>query len=174
MQTPQEAQQPKRKSPRATFHNYSGGCYFVTICTVEKKHYFGTVINNEMHYTRMGVKAKEDLERLSMRIEYCEIPLFVVMPNHIHAIIHITQPHEPAKAEIPAIRSALSVIVGLYKSGVTTFARRHNIKFGWQPRYHDHIIRGVTDRNRIADYINNNVARWADDCFYSLPTSQMS
>lgn len=45
------------------------------------------------------------------------------------------------------------------------YARRNNIDFGWQSRYHDHIIRGAHDGNRIADYIKNNVARWGADCF---------
>ena len=46
------------------------------------------------------------------------------------------------------------------------FARRNNIEFEWQTRYHDHIIRDTHDGNRIADYIENNVVRWANDCFF--------
>lgn len=46
------------------------------------------------------------------------------------------------------------------------FARRNSIEFGWQSRFHDHIIRGERDENMIAEYIENNVARWANDCFY--------
>lgn len=45
------------------------------------------------------------------------------------------------------------------------FARRNGIVFEWQHRYHDHIIRGVTDGNKIADYIENNIIRWDTDCF---------
>ena len=29
---------PSRKSPRADFHDYSGGDYFITICTKNKTH----------------------------------------------------------------------------------------------------------------------------------------
>lgn len=35
--------QPERKSPLAPFHNYSGGEYFITICTSNKKHYLDTL-----------------------------------------------------------------------------------------------------------------------------------
>ena len=38
-------------SARATFHNYDGGAYFVTICTEEMKHFFGEISNMEMKYT---------------------------------------------------------------------------------------------------------------------------
>lgn len=31
----------QRKSPRAAFHDYNNGDYFVTICTKGHKHYFG-------------------------------------------------------------------------------------------------------------------------------------
>ncbi|MDE7148551.1 MAG: transposase, partial [Duncaniella sp.] len=106
------------------------------------------------------------LETLHTHYPYAETLLFVVMPNHIHAIIRITEPAD-APGSIPTIRTALGVIVGGYKQSVTRFARRNNIEFNWQSRYHDHIIRGTTDGNNIADYILNNVARWNSDCFYN-------
>lgn len=65
----------------------------------------------------------------------------------------------------PTVRTALSVVVGGLKRAVTLFARRNNIEFDWQSRYHDHIIRGANDGNRIAEYIENNVTRWDADCF---------
>lgn len=34
---------PVRKNIRAEFHDYSGGDYFITICTRDKKHYFGEI-----------------------------------------------------------------------------------------------------------------------------------
>ncbi|MBD5234041.1 MAG: hypothetical protein HDS65_07685 [Bacteroidales bacterium] len=66
---------------------------------------------------------------------------------------------------VPTQRTALSVVVGGYKQAVTMFARRNNIAFNWQGRYHDHIIRGAHDGNRIDEYIENNVARWDADCY---------
>ena len=87
------------------------------------------------------------------------------MPNHLHMIIHIDT--EEKNTRLPKQRTALSVIVGGLKQSITCFAKRNNLMFGWQGRYHDHIIRGVQEVNRIEEYILNNVARWADDCFYS-------
>ena len=47
------------------------------------------------------------------------------------------------------------------------FARRNNIEFAWQARYHDHIIRNSCDGNNISDYIKTNVERWANDIFFT-------
>ena len=37
----------------------------------------------------------------------------------------------------------------------------------WQRNYHDHVIRNQEDYNRIAEYIENNPARWAEDRYYT-------
>lgn len=168
-QTNMIKQHDVRKSPRATFHDYSGGHYFITVCTADKRHYFGEIKHGEMLLNTIGEFCQQQLETVSLHYPYASIPLFVVMPNHIHAIICIEatdvrqqRMHEPY---IPTKRSALSVVVGGIKREVTMFARRNNLDFAWQGRYHDHIIRGSHDGNHIAEYIQNNVARWTQDCF---------
>ena len=37
----------------------------------------------------------------------------------------------------------------------------------WQRSYHDHIIRGEKDYQKIWEYIDTNVVRWEKDCFYN-------
>ncbi|MBD5422168.1 MAG: transposase [Bacteroides sp.] len=154
----------RRKSPRCDFHNYSGGDYFVTICTRDKEHFFGKIENGKMIFSEIGQVAYDRLATLSQHYEYLEVPVFVVMPNHIHAILCING--EDYNSVIPSQRTALSVIVGGYKQSVTSYARRNNIEFAWQNSYHDHIIRGTNDGNLIAEYIENNIIRWESDCFY--------
>ncbi|MCM1451416.1 MAG: hypothetical protein NC102_04100 [Clostridium sp.] len=159
-----ETNLPTRKNIRAPFHNYSGGDYFVTICTRDKTHYFGEIRNNIMHLSPIGIFANEALKTLPSHYPYIEVPLFIVMPNHIHAIISICQPTD-APGCIPTIRPALGVVIGGFKQSVTMHARRNDIDFGWQKRFHDHIIRNVHDGNHIAEYIETNVAKWSTDCF---------
>lgn len=164
---------PQRKSPRANFHDYSNGDYFITICTADRQHYFGEITHGIMHYTAVGTYCLEQLQAVESHYPYASCSLFVVMPNHIHAIIHIREltevtsrsnrTHRPC---VPTVRTVLSVVVGGIKRSVTLFAHRNNIEFGWQSRFHDHIIRGVHDGNRIVEYINNNVQNWASDCFH--------
>lgn len=155
---------PQRNSYRARFHDYSGGKYFITICTKDKIHYFGKIFDGEMHFSEIGQFAVNFLDNLSKHYSYADVPQFVVMPNHIHAVIFIeTKPGE--EIIMPQTRSALSVVVGGFKQAVTCFARRNNYEFGWQERYHDHIIRGLKDGNQISDYIEKNVILWDLDCF---------
>jgi hypothetical protein len=70
-------------------------------------------------------------------------------------------------AERSPKQGSLAVIIRGIKSSITKFANENNIDFAWQPRFHDHIIRDTSELNRIANYIENNVANWKDDEFYT-------
>ena len=74
-------------SARATWHNYNGGTYFVTICTQNREQHFGKIVydqNDEaqMDYTEMGQYANEQFKTIPDHYPYAEIQLWVVMPNH--------------------------------------------------------------------------------------------
>ncbi len=82
------------QSARAKWHDYNGGTYFVTICTQNREHYFGKIVydqNNEpqMNFTKMGQYANEQIKNITNHYPYAEIPLWVVMPNHIHCLVMI-------------------------------------------------------------------------------------
>lgn len=64
----------------------------------------------------------------------------------------------------PQSKNLASIIRG-YKSAVTTYARKNNIRFEWHVRYHDHIIRNEEEFLRISNYIKNNPSKWLDDKF---------
>lgn len=49
------------------------------------------------------------------------------------------------------------------KLGVSQWARQVGLPFGWQPRYHDRVIRSDTERARIEWSIDQNPARWAEE-----------
>ena len=77
------------QSARAAWHAYNGGMYFVTICTKNREHYFGEIENEEMHFSKIGEYAQICIQYNREHHPYSEIPLWVVMPNHIHAIVVI-------------------------------------------------------------------------------------
>ena len=163
-----------RKVSRAQWHDYMGGLYFITICTARKRHFFGEISKGVMTLNILGDYCHQLLIDLPGHYSNVSVPLFVVMPNHVHFIVEICSKHhsvcEPIVASVPQ-RSALSIFVGGFKREVTYFAHQHDIEFGWQGRFYDHIIRGVEDGNNISDYITNNVARWDSDCFNSFENS---
>ena len=97
------------KSARATWHNYSGGAYFITVCTKNHEHFFGEINNvpvvtavetghapslqmspiPTMQLSPIGQFLTEKIQNITDHCPYAEIPLFVVMPNHWHAIVFI-------------------------------------------------------------------------------------
>ena len=177
-------------SSRAQWHNYNGGMYFVTICTKNRKHYFGKIINGQyeptMKLSKIGKHLQTQLKTVGEHYAYAEIPLWVIMPNHIHVVIMIDHdkvpyelrnvednPHQKSPQETNKIQIAtrkqswLSVIVRQLKQSVTCFATQNNISFAWQARFHDHIIRNSNEMNIIAKYIEENVAKWAEDRYYN-------
>ena len=66
----------------------------------------------------------------------------------------------------PQSKNLASIIRG-FKSAVSKQARRCVEIFGWQGRYHDHIIRDHESYLRILQYILSNQANWKEDIFYS-------
>ncbi len=58
-------------------------------------------------------------------------------------------------------------IVRGFKIGVTKWIRQNsNVHHVWQRNYYEHIIRDELSYIRIADYINDNPAKWQEDKFY--------
>ena len=41
----------------------------------------------------------------------------------------------------------------------------------WQKSFHDRIIRDDTEYLRIWEYIENNPAKWREDCYYTVKNS---
>jgi putative transposase len=80
------------KSTRHPLWDYgNSAAYFITICTKNREHYFGRVIDGIFEYTTIGNIVKEQWEvtpdiRLDMNLT---LGAFVVMPNHFHGIIMI-------------------------------------------------------------------------------------
>jgi REP element-mobilizing transposase RayT len=195
-------------SARAVWHDYNSGDYFITICTSERLHYFGEINNGDIILNALGQKLDELIGKIKIHNPYCEIPLYQIMPNHVHLIVCIDGRDAACRdaachvstenAEINAKRDAachvstngngtnnkrtvknekmrdiaeecglLSTAMGGLKSALTKYANLNKIKFGWQTRFHDHIIRSQEEMNMIATYIENNVTTWENDKFHT-------
>ena len=85
---------PQRKSPRATWHDYNGGRYFVTFCTKNHELYFGDVVDGRMELSEIGDYALRCIEKIPEINDNMAVPEFVVMPNHVHMIFIIDNPIE--------------------------------------------------------------------------------
>jgi REP element-mobilizing transposase RayT len=85
---------PQRKSPRATWHDYNGGRYFVTFCTKNHELYFGDVVDGKMELSEIGKYALQCIGKIPEINDNVAVPEFVVMPNHVHMIVIIDNPIE--------------------------------------------------------------------------------
>ena len=163
-------------SKRASWHDYNGGEYFITICTKDRKHYFGEIVDGEMQMSAVGKYMDECVQKISEHNPYAQIPEYVIMPDHIHLIAIISDndcrtvpwrgptenKNEPMQ-KIANHQGRLSTMIGGFKQSVTRFTRQNDIPFQWQPRFYDHIIRDQNEMNRISEYIENNVSKWESD-----------
>lgn len=183
---------------RAWWHDYDGGAYFITICTKGREHYFGEIEDGKMVLSEIGDYTRQCIEQISQHNPYAEIPLYVIMPNHLHMIVFIVETVAPSPqtqnnneisetVHAPSLqpnrwkndivdeemqfiskqKKRLPVAIGNMKSAVTRFANQNDHYFAWQTRFYDRIVRDQPEMNRIATYIENNVANWKDDEFYT-------
>ena len=77
---------PQRKPNRIPDYDYSTpGAYFITICTHNRNCLFGTVEN----LNGFGQIAAEVLLEIPKHFPHSSVDKFIVMPNHIHLLVHI-------------------------------------------------------------------------------------
>ena len=175
--------QNKYRIPSARWKNWDygdEGAYYVTICTKNREHYFGEIVNGEMQYSELGkIAVNEWLKSIELRPDMqLDMECFQVMPNHIHGIVvigcdgrvamhcrdamHGVSTGETGNKFGPQRKNLGSVMRG-FKSAVTTQARTLNIPFAWQSRFHDRVIRDDEEFRRIAAYIEQNPLNWEND-----------
>jgi len=180
------------ESNRLPGWNYgSNALYFITICTKNRAHYFGKVINGEMQLSEYGSYADQCWHEIPEHFPFVILHAHVVMPNHVHGVIEICKPkiidnghaggvdaqnfaHLPAHIPQPyknkfgpQSKNLASIIRG-YKIGVTVNSRKTQPLFSWQSNYHDHIIRNNKSYENIVAYIIDNPKKWEKDRFYKI------
>ena len=146
------------ESTRLKGYDYSSpGAYFITIVTKNRKCYFGHIENDEMILNEFGNIVNNYWKQIPNHFSYVILDEYIVMPNHVHGIIILDEFKTLKK------RQPLGVIINQFKRICTITIRLVEINFGWQPRFHDHIIRDENELNRIRQYIIDNPKNWKSD-----------
>jgi putative transposase len=167
--------------------------YFITICTHHRQAFFGDIVNGRMELSEIGrIVELEWLKTPDVRPDMnLHLGVFVVMPNHFHAIITIGENQfikdrdamhdkdathdrdakhcvstDYKNAFVPQSKNKSSIVRG-FKSAVTVQAHVIHTDFAWQTRFHDHIIRNSVSHDTIERYIFNNPINWLEDKFYT-------
>lgn len=172
------------ESHRKPGWNYAdAGDYYITICIENMQCILGVVKDAKMELNDFGKIVQAELVKSIDIREELQLGEFVVMPNHIHAIIilndignnaNTAETHGRASVSVRRPKSISSFVAG-FKSAVISavddfideqaldipkYNRRN--KF-WQSNYHDHIIHDQSEYHRIAKYIGDNPQKWDRD-----------
>ena len=173
-----EKELPKRKELRLKYYDYSSaGAYFVTICTKGRKRILSDIIKTsvgvgahddpQIQLTEIG-KVTEKYLLSSENIPRVKIDQYVIMPDHIHAIIFLypddfaTRKDGSSRAPTPTNEMLPHI--------VSTFKRFCNKEIGnniFQRGYIEHIIRDSEDYETRTKYIYENPMHWYYDELYT-------
>ncbi len=149
------------------FDYSSSGAYFITICTQNRQCILSHIVGRglapaKIDLTRYGSIAEEQLMLLKKRYSFVQIREYVIMPNHIHFILTMS---ETAGA---SPRPTVTDVICAYKSLTARECNRVKpINKLFQTSFYEHIIRNQHDYDEIAAYILENPSRWEFDKMYS-------
>ena len=131
------------------FDYSSEGAYFVTLCLQKKLSLF------ENH------QAKEMVEKWIVEIENkyenVTVDCYVVMEDHVHMILFITEGNGISLSEI--MKWFKTMTTNEYIRGVRDRVYEPFEKKLWQRSFYDHIIRNDEDLNEKREYVMNNPAK---------------
>ena len=184
---------PNRQSIRFKNYDYSQpGYYFITICTQDRIHHFGKIIDEKMRLNDAGKIVVDEWEKTPIMRKNIHLDEWIIMPNHFHAIIAVgarcTRPMNNTRpltkngrtvngrtvngrmqSAPTGSRVVLGDIVRGFKSSVTKRVRQlpnMNDTGLWQRNYWEHIIRNENELNHIRNYIRHNPQKWETDQLY--------
>jgi len=159
-----------RRSIRLPTYPYTSGTFFITICTYMRECTLGKIVDETTVYSPMGrIVAEEWVRSAQIRAEIT-LDEWVVMPNHLHAIVMIAPlppalPPDRAHSRAPLPRS-LGALVGAFKAAATTRINAGRNTPGvpvWQRNYYEHVIRNRRELTSIRAYVADNPRRWHED-----------
>jgi REP element-mobilizing transposase RayT len=185
-----------RRSIRLKGYDYSqSGLYFVTVCVQKHECLFGKIVDGEMILNEYGKMVEKCLLEIPQHFPNAVLHEFIVMPNHLHAIIELTNddaatfvgaknfspktmptpvkaknfsplPSQPLPEQSLQRPCGTSRTIGSIVRGVKIGVTKQIGYSIWQRNYHEHIIRNEQSYQRIANYIINNSTKWENDKFY--------
>lgn len=168
-----ETSKNQRSSIRLKEFDYSqSGGYFVTICTYKGECLLGNVINGEMRLSKSGDIVNKFWHKIAGHFPNVKTDVFVVMPNHTHGIIFITDEcrggvspplrcHQGEETS-PLQKRVLGQIIAYFKYQTTKQVNQILNTAGtslWQRNYYEHVIRNEYDLRQIREYIVNNTLK---------------
>lgn len=158
------------------------------MCTRDRICWFGEIVDGEMQLNEWGQVVADTWQWLTVQHPYIELDAWIVMPNHFHGILVITDTSRRGSSRTaPTLETAqqaleppqtpydrnkikpLGRLIGAFKTVSTKQINQIRQTPGapiWQRNYYEHIIRTETALQNIRQYIVNNPASWQLDQFH--------
>ncbi len=170
---------PKRKSTRLKSFDYSSaGAYFVTICVRDRMQILSEIVRTDLTSANKtngiavgeglalpeitlklkpcGEIVKEQLQLIETRFPSVTVEDYVIMPDHIHAVIFL---HGKAGGASPS--PTLDDVICAFKSLTSRSCKqKYGIEKMFQRSSAGHIVRDREDYETRRKYIYENPKRW--------------
>ena len=170
---------PKRKSTRLKNFDYSSaGAYFVTICVRDRMQILSEIVRTDLTSANKtigiavgeglappeitvklkpcGEIVKEQLQLIETRFPSVTVEDYVIMPDHIHAVIFL---HGKAGGASPS--PTLDDVICAFKSLTSRSCKqKYGIEKIFQRSSAEHIVRDREDYETRRKYIYENPKRW--------------
>jgi putative transposase len=148
----------RARAPRLEGFDYRrAGAYFVTFGTWRGSRLLGRIAAGEVSLGSAGEHVRAAWLALPTYYTHVELDAFVVMPDHVHGVIMLSD-------SLPLERAApLTEIVANLKSYA---ARAINVERRtpgapvWHRGFHERIVRDSQELDRVRRYIAENPMRW--------------
>lgn len=158
--------------------------YFITICTKDRKRYFGQIQDDRMIKTELWYIAKKYWQEIPEHFPFVTVLDFIIMPDHIHGLLRIEdrRPQQPVEMSHGAAgcvethhdasqrphntfgpqKNNIPSIIRHFKGAVTRYSKKRALPFEWQSLYYDQIIRDDNHFYNVQDYIRSNIRKYQD------------
>jgi REP element-mobilizing transposase RayT len=150
-----------RRSVRLKGWDYSAdGTYFITVCTHDRTHLFGEIVDGKMRRSPAGELVAATWQWLSTQYSYVRLDEWCVMPNHLHGILIL------AGGEQSTRRKTVGRLIGAFKTVSTKQINESRDTPGavvWQRNFWERIVREYPELEGVREYIRNNPANWPTD-----------
>ena len=149
-----DASRHHRQSIRLPGFDYSSpGHYFITVCSLGRNPVLGSIRDGMAQPSAAGLMVTSWWHALPDKFRNVEPGEFVVMPDHFHGLIELT---DGAGQAAPA----LSAVMQWFKTMTTNAHLRTGGGKLWQRGYFECIIRDAWHLHHVTRYIRQNPVRW--------------